>query len=119
MRKSLFVSVSTLLMISLTAMPAMAEDWSAFSVHVTIIQTSFVPQVFDFQVDKPPSACASGEWIFYFGQGPDTPTQQANLKAVLATLLAAQLSGRAVNIFGLNPGSNGYCTLDSVHLLNQ
>src|SRR5262249_825576 len=81
LRRCLFAIVSIVVMMALTAIPAMAFDWGLITVHIVAIQTSFMPGGFDFTTDNTPAICNG--FIFYWGQGADTPTQQANAKAVL------------------------------------
>ncbi|SRR5216684_5718950 len=92
----LFVSVLTLLL----STPAMASDWQAIGVHVTLLEATYMPQQVTFRVDANAGNCTAGAyWLIWNGHYADPP---ANAKAVYALLLAAQLSGKTINIWGNN-----------------
>lgn len=118
MKAHLFRVASVLVIVSLVAMPAHAYDFSGVVVHVTSISPVGFPGNVEFQSDNTPSACNG--YLFYFPQGPDTATQQTNAKGVLSIILSAQLTGRSLTIYGINPTSSfGYCQVQWIVLNNS
>lgn len=105
-KKYMFYAVSCLLIVSLTAMPAKAYDWQNVTVHVVSIAPVGFPGYVEFTADTGPSTCSN--LFFYIPQGADEATQQTNAKGVLAIVMAAQLTGHALNLAGINPtGTSG------------
>ena len=91
--------------------PAWAYDWAIQSAHVVHIEATYVPTVIPFNVDKAGGSCVAGATLKFTGQGADTPTAQANTKAIYALLLAARLTGTPVDLYG-----NNDCSVTFVHL---
>ena len=113
--KILFVVALAVVLLSFTPATAQpAYDWNVIGVHVTVVEGTYVPNQVTFQSDANGGAsCPAGTWLTYKAtQGTDAQTQQANVKAVYALLLAAKLSGNTVNLFGKNAG----CIVNFVHL---
>lgn len=97
----------------LSAMPALAYDWSASGAHVTVLEASYMPSSITFAVDASMDAsCPAGSWLTYRGQGPDAASQLENIKAVYAMLLGAKLSGQTLDLYGNDAG----CLVTYVHL---
>ena len=92
--------------------PAWAYDWAIQSAHVVHIEGTCVPTVIPFNVDKAGGSCGAGATLRFTGQGADTPTAQANTKAIYALLLAARLTGTPVDLYG----NNSDCSVSFVHL---
>ena len=117
MKKNLYAVATVLLVLSLSIL-ASAYDWTVTSAHVTVIQAPVVGPFtnFDFIIDQPAGPCAAGSWIFFNGSGPDSASIQESVKMVYATLLAAQLSGHTVTLYGFNPDSSGFCHVQYVHI---
>lgn len=114
-----FAIVSVSLMVALTVTPVKAYDFAGVVVHVTTISPVGFPGNVEFQGDTAPSACPAN-LFFYFPGGSDEATQQANAKAILATVMTAQLTGRSVTIYGINPTSTfAYCQAQWIVLNNS
>ena len=109
-KKCFSASVSLLLIVSLTMMPASAQA-TGFTAHVTaILNITGAPDSFDFTTDNTPSACNG--YIFFYSSGADQPSKIANFNAMYATVLAALLTNHSVYIGVNNPtGGSNYCTL--------
>jgi len=109
LKKHSLNAVSLMLMVSLATMPARAYDWQVVVTHVITISPVGFPSYVEFTGDTVPSTCP-GNYLFYFPQGADEATQQTNAKAVMAIVMAAQLSGNTVEVAGINPTSTfQYC----------
>jgi hypothetical protein len=88
--------------------PAMSQnfDWKQLGVHVVTVDGHDIPNSVSFQIDRDPtSSCPGGNFLWWFGQGADTLTQQKNVEAAFSLLLAAKLSQNLVDVYGLNPPS--------------
>jgi hypothetical protein len=110
MKKIVSFITGVMVLMVFSVMPMKAYDFAGVVVHVTTISPIQAPGAFDFTTDNTPAACNGV--IYYFAGGSDEATQHANGQAVLATLLAAQLSGQSVTIYGANPTSTfQYCVL--------
>jgi len=96
---------------TLVGTPAWAYDWAIIGAHVVHIEGTYMPTVVPFNVDKPGGNCAAGATLQYTGHGADTPTAQANTKAIYALLLAARLTNTPVDLYG-----NSDCSVSFVHL---
>lgn len=92
--------------------PAWAYDWAIFGAHVVHMEGTYMPTVVPFNVDKPGGNCGAGATLQYTGHGADTPTAQANTKAIYALLLAARLTNTPVDLYG----NNSDCSVSFVHL---
>lgn len=118
LKRCLFSVASLLVIIALTATPVKAYDFAGVIVHVTAISPVGMPGDVEFTSDNTPSACNG--FLFYFPSGSDEATQQANAKAVMAIVLTAQLTGRSLVIYGINPTSSfQYCTVQWIALNNS
>lgn len=118
LKKHLFACLSVLVIVSLTASPVRAYDFAGVVVHVTSISPVGMPGNVEFQSDNTPGACNG--YLFYFPSGSDEATQQANAKAVMAIVITAQLTGRSLTIYGINPTSSfGYCQAQWIVLNNS
>lgn len=83
-------------------------DWKQLGVHVVAVDGHDIPNSVAFTIDRDPTAsCVAGNFLWWFGQGPDTLTQQKNVEAAFSLLLAAKLSQNVVDVYGLNPPSGG------------
>lgn len=80
-------------------------DWEGNGVHITGVEATNVPDHVSFQLDYTEGNCSAGSWLIWPGQGPDVQSQHDNVKAVYAMLLAANLTGYPIDLFGRNPGS--------------
>lgn len=110
--------------IVVTPVMANPDDW-VVTAHVTAVEGTNVPNLVNFALDQnggSTSQCVSGRWINYHpyaGAGTDTTSQQQNVKAVYALLLAAKLTGQTVTIYGTNtPDPNGGRCVASYVLTN-
>jgi len=111
MRKYLFAAL--LAVMAITPVMANPDDW-VVTARVTTVEGTNVPMLVNFALDQnggTTTQCVAGHWINYHpyaGAGTDTTSQQQNVKAVYALLLAARLSGQTVTVYGTNtPDSNG------------
>jgi len=119
MRKYLFAVL--LAVMAITPVMANPDDW-VVTAHVTTVEGTNVPMLVNFALDQnggTTTQCAAGHWINYHpyaGAGTDTTSQQQNVKAVYALLLAARLSGQTVTIYGTNTpdASLGRCVASYV-----
>lgn len=112
MKKFLLILLLSSIMV-VTPVMANPDDW-VVTAHVTAVEGTNVPHLANFALDQnggSTSQCVRGSWINYYpypGAGTDTASQQQNVKAVYALLLAAKLSGQTVTIYGTNtPDPNG------------
>ena len=111
-RKSVLV-VFCLAMV-LVASSAMAFDWTAGAVTVTRIDPSSMPTTIYILIDvNAGSSCPAGGWLTYSGQGATTDIQQQNAKSMYAMLLASLLSGKKLDMFGMNAA----CTVKNIHIV--
>jgi len=103
-----------LLVIAFAVAPAMAQNTTGvFTAHITGIQLTTTALSFDFTTDNTPSSCNG--YVFYNASGSDEAQQLANVKAALAGLMAAELSGHAASIGAFTPTSTfPYCTVQSL-----
>lgn len=119
LHKYMFNAVSLLLIVSMATMPVKAYDWSGVTVHVVNISPVGFPSQVEFQGDTAPGTCPSN-LFFYFPQGADQATQQTNAKGIMAILVAAQLTGHAVSLYGINPTSTfQYCQVQWIVASSQ
>ncbi len=86
-------------------------DWGGGG-HITLVEGTYMPNQITFQTDANLGSCTAGSWLTWEPKGTDTETKLANVDAVYTLLLAAKLSGEAVNLFGNNSG----CQVLFVHL---
>jgi len=118
MKKCWSATVSLLLIASLTVTPAGAQS-AGFTAHVTnVLNPQSAPIDFDFTTDNTPAGCNG--FIFFTPVGADQASKIANFNAVYATVLAALLTNRSVNI-GVNypTGGSNYCSLVYFNPTNQ
>lgn len=115
---------------------AHAYNWGPVDAKVTLIEPSMVGTMstasiayvaVSFQVDQSVGGggCPAGNWLvwspIYFGEGTWTNEvlrQQANVKAILATLQLSLATGTKVRLYG-NNAVNGVCQITNVFSLNQ
>jgi hypothetical protein len=98
-------------MVSFSVMPAWAYDWGGIIVHVTSISPVGYPGNVEFTVDNAPSSCP-GSYLFYFPNGASDVAKETNAKAILTIVLSAQLTGRSLTVYGINPSSSfPYCSV--------
>ena len=115
---------------------AHAYNWGPVDAKVTLIEPSIVGTMstasiaypaISFQVDQTVGGggCPAGNWLvwspLYFGEGNWTNEvlrQQANVKAILATLQLSIATGTKVRLYGNNAVS-GVCQITNIFTLNQ
>ncbi len=83
------------------------ESWVG---TVILIEPTYLPSSIAFQMDSGNTTCPAGKWLQW--SNPD----QANNKAVYATLLTAFTTGKKVR-FHINDGDTT-CTGQYFHILN-
>lgn len=105
------ILVLTAFVAPLFAQSAHAYDWSVGGAAVTLLEPSYMPDQIAFQIDKGSTACPSGTWLMYLGQGLTAEARQQNIRASYATLIAAELTGKKVSIYGMNN-----CYIKNIHL---
>lgn len=79
--------------------------------HVTMVQSSYMPNVVAFRVDTGTASCPAGAWLL---SGSAATTD--NNKATYAMLLAAINTGNLVE-YGINAGDTS-CTVVFLYELN-
>ena len=95
------------------AQNALAYDWAMIGVHVTVVESTYMPNKVTLQIDSDAGNCKKGTWLTYNSTVTgDSATQQANVKATFALLLAAKINVATVNLFGVNSG----CVVQFVHM---
>jgi len=82
-------------------------DWNVQGVHVIVVEPTYIPRSVSFQIDTAAGACPAGTWLSWPAQGSDPQSQEANVAAVYATLLAAKVTGKTINLYGMNAGCIG------------
>jgi hypothetical protein len=93
------------------------------SVSVGVVEASYTPDSVVLQVNAPVANCAAGAWLEWdggarFPRGGDEQVRQASVKAMHASLLAALLGSRRLNIYAKNAATAGaYCRVEFVHVL--
>jgi hypothetical protein len=87
-------------------------DWVAESAPIVRIEVTYMPSIVLFSTDVSLGNCPAGTFLRWMGSGPDEATRQANVKAVLASLLAMKLSGNTVRLYG----ANANCEVKFIHL---
>jgi hypothetical protein len=76
------------------------------------IEVTYMPSVVLFSTDLSLGTCPAGTFLRWLGSGADEATRQANVKAVLGSLLAVKMSGSPVRIYGVNAN----CEVKFIHL---
>jgi hypothetical protein len=99
--------IAALVVVLSSSTPAMAFDLTIRAAHVTEIDASLMPNDVLFRVDKGPitsSSCPAGSDLHWLTPSTtalsDVLTKQKNVEAVYSMLLAANLSGRTVDLQG-------------------
>lgn len=90
-----------------------ADDWDVIA-HVTQVEPSYVPNNLVFAIDKNAGSCAVGPWLFFNGVSASNNLPE-NVKAMYVGLLAAMMSGNAIEVYGNNSG----CVVSNIHFLNH
>jgi hypothetical protein len=106
--KKLFLVASVLAVFLNFSALGQPTDWKQPGVHVVAIDGHDIPNSVSFTIDRDPApSCPAGNFLWWFGQGADTLTQQKNVEAAFSLLLAAKLSQNVVDVYGLFPPSGG------------
>jgi hypothetical protein len=97
--------IAALVVVLSSSTPAMAFDLTIRAAHVTQVDASLMPNDVFFRVDKGPlnsSSCPAGSDLHWLTPTTfsDVLTKQKNVEAVYSMLLAANLSGRTVDLQG-------------------
>lgn len=92
-------------------LPAFAYALETTVGYVTIVQPTYMPATVSFQLDAGTTSCPAGAWLSW--QNADT----SNNRAVLATLLTAQVTRQRVRIY-FNDGDTA-CKGVFMHLISQ
>jgi len=100
--------------LTLAASPAYASDWYV-DTKVGVIETDYMPGWISFTITATGGSCAAGGFLSYYAQGTTASDKQANVAAVLASLLTAQSANRTVRIYGNNSG----CTVTNIWLYSS
>jgi len=77
--------------------------------HVTLLEPTYMPTQFDFQLDNGYSTCPAGSWIFW----STGPTGTATPEAAYASMLSALLSGDKVDVYFTSGDTT--CTGEFIH----
>lgn len=85
------------------AAPAQAYDWY-IDAKVSVVESDYMPGWIAFSINAAGGSCASGSFLTYYAQGATSADKQANVAAVLASLMTAQASNKTVRIYGNNTG---------------
>lgn len=85
------------------ATPAFAYDWNV-TTKIVMVEPSYMPDQIVFTLNIAGGTCAAGSFVSYQPHGSTSEEKQANINAVLATLLTAQARNSYVSIFGNNTG---------------
>jgi hypothetical protein len=92
-----------------TCTPAYSYDWWV-DAKVTIYEPTYMPASIPFQINASAGTCSLGTFLTYVAQGATATDKQANISAVLATLMTAQARNATVRIYGNNAG----CTVTNI-----
>ena len=104
---------SVMPLLALMASPARASDWYV-DTKVGVIETDYMPGWIAFTITSAGGSCAAGAFLNYYAQGGTASDKQANVAAVLTSLLTAQAANRTVRIYGNNSG----CAVTNIWLYN-
>jgi hypothetical protein len=85
------------------AAAAPAYDWGT-DAHITLIETTWMPDAVTFQTDAAAGPCPAHHWLAWQGR-TDVSNAKDSVKSAYALLLTAYLTGRSVHILGYNPTS--------------
>lgn len=96
------------------AAPASAYDWYV-DAKVGIVETDYMPGWIAFTITNAGGTCAAGAFLNYNAQGATSSDKQANVSAVIATLLTAQATNRTDRFYGNNSG----CVVTNIWLFNS
>jgi hypothetical protein len=88
---------------------AQAYSWNT-TAKVVLTESTYMPGAVAFQIDRATSGCPLGSFVTWPAHGTDPADKRDNAKATLALLMAAQMSGRTINLFGTG------CVAEYVHL---
>jgi hypothetical protein len=97
---AVFSVIPTLMLV---ASPAHASDWYV-DTKVGVVEADYMPGWISFMITTAGGSCAAGTFLSYYAQGGTASDKQANVAAVLASLLTAQATNRTVRIYGNNTG---------------
>jgi hypothetical protein len=131
--RNMLLKIASLVVMTLLSMQVAAQTWGPVVAHVTVIDPSQMgapsgTAAIYFKVDQDVGACGStgccaGTWLYwspiaFTGTSPvDNDRQMVNAKAILTTAQLAFVTGKNVQLYGLNI-SGGYCQLQYVMNLN-
>jgi hypothetical protein len=129
------LKIASLVVVALVSIQvAAAWDWGPVVAHVTMIDPGQMGSpagsvAVYLKVDQDAGACGStgccaNTWLYYSpaaftGTSPvDNDRQMVNAKAILTTAQISLVTGKNIQIYGLNNGGSGFCQLQYVQSLN-
>lgn len=102
------MAIRILLLILLSSFSASAFALDSFIGHVTVVESTYMPTLIQFQLDAGSTTCPAGTWLKWSNANLD------NNKAAFALLLAASATGQNLHLF-INTGDMT-CAVQFVHI---
>jgi hypothetical protein len=93
-----------------------------FGASIRLLEGSYVPDRAVFQIDAPAANCPAGGWLSWeggnpFPRGSDEAKRQQNVRSTYASLLAALMSGKRVNVYARNTtAQEPLCIVEHLHI---
>lgn len=113
-RQFYLVAFSIVPLLTLVTSPARASDWYV-DTKIAVVETDYMPGWISFTITAAGGSCAPGAFLSYYAQGATASDKQANVAAVLASLLTAQGANRTVRVYGNNSG----CAVTNIWLYSS
>ncbi len=115
------VGASVLLALSGAALATVAAP--SPEAQLTVIEASYTPDYFFFQVDQTVANCAAGTWLKWDGKlvaaasESNDPNRRINVRFMAQSVLAAKLAGAKVKVFAANvsAATNNACLVENIY----
>ena len=117
------VGASVWLTLSGVALSAVATP--SPEAQITVIEASYTPESFYFQVDQTVANCAAGTWLKWDGKSvaadkeSNDSNRRMNVRFMAQSVLAAKLAGARVKVFAANASAstNNACLVENIYFL--
>jgi hypothetical protein len=90
---------------------------------VTLVEGSYVPDQFYFQVDQPVANCIAGAYLLWQGGGTflrgtaDDSMRRANVRYMAQALLLQKALGAKITVYAAAVATgNQYCVVENIHI---